>query len=339
MKILKRRVLIGVGAVTMLALSACANTGGSTSTPAKTSSAPAIKPVPPHMTSSFIQPNPSTTIYWTSQRFLQEYQSMKNVGINSIIDQWTVDIDANEAYYPSSASWYPQKSNMVGNIIASAGVNGVQVWLGLGNVYNWQSHASDTAWLNNQAYIDEITADQLYQLYGNQFKGWYISNEVNDKLLSTPADVAPMTSFFQQVSNYLHTHDGNKPVMTSPTYANLTESPTQFAASCVQVMGTVDVLNVQDSGGSGYEHPADITNWFTALHNQLAGTHTALWDDPDMFSPTGGPMNSTQLQNDLKATTGLVNSDSGFSFTTQMGPSDIGTSTYYDAYKAYFMGN
>jgi hypothetical protein len=56
-----------------------------------------------------------------------------------------------------------------------------------------------------------------------------------------------------------------------------------------------------------------------------------------MFSAAnhGGPMSPAQLQADLKATAGLVSGYSGFSFTTQMDPGLIGTSSYYDAYQAY----
>ena len=37
----------------------------------------------------------------------------------------------------------------------------------------------------------------------------------------------------------------------------------------------------------------------------------------------------------LNATCGLVSANSGFSYTTQMSPQTLGTSTYYDAYKSY----
>jgi hypothetical protein len=125
--------------------------------------------------------------------------------------------------------------------------------------------------------------------------------------------------------------------MTSPTYSGLHESTTQFAASVKQNMSSVDLLNVQDGGGSGYIAAADINRWFTALHNAFAGSHTVLWQDADMYAP-GGPMPPAQLQGDLAATCGLVSARAGFSFTTQMGPLDLGTSTYYDAYASYRSG-
>ena len=54
-----------------------------------------------------------------------------------------------------------------------------------------------------------------------------------------------------------------------------------------------------------------------------------------MFDSPSGPMAPAKLQANLKATCGLVASRPGFSFTTQMSPASLGTSTYYDAYRAY----
>lgn len=290
----------------------------------------------PVMSSTFLQPS-GTTIPWTSQQYQREITLERAAGITGIIDQWTVDEDANQAYYPDPSGWYPRADDMVDPLLYAAGQAGDSVWLGLANVSAWQSHAGDTAWLSNQLYIQEKTADQLYSLYGSSkaFTGWYLSFEVSDQQLTAAA--GPLTSFFTSLASYLHTHDGDKPVMTSPTYEHLTESPAQFAASVRSVLGSFDVIAVQDSGGSGYEQPANITSWFTALHSALAGTRSALWDDPDMYSAAnnGGPMSPSQLQADLKATSGLVSAYAGFSFTTQMDPNVIGTSSYYNAYLAY----
>jgi hypothetical protein len=187
--------------------------------------------------------------------------------------------------------------------------------------------------------VDEQTADQLYKLYGSNqaFKGWYVPFEVSDAELGTAADARPMKSFFSSLASYLHSHDGGQPVMTSPTYEHLTLSPATFAASVRNVLGSFDVLDVQDSGGSGYEQPSDISNWFTALHKALAGTASTLWDDPDLFSAGnhGGPMAPAQLQANLKAAAGQVSAYSGFSFTTQLDPNLTGTSSYYNAYQSY----
>jgi hypothetical protein len=307
-------------------------------TPLAATSASAATAAAPVMSTAFLQPS-GTTIGWTAKQYQSEISLERAAGITGVIDQWTIDEDANQAYYPDASGWYPRSDDMTDPLLSAASQAGDTVWLGLANVSAWQSHAGDASWLSNQLYVDERTADQLYSLYKSSkpFKGWYVPFEVSDAELGTAADTAPMKSFFSSLTSYLHSHDGDKPVMTSPTYEHLTESPAQFAAAAKNVLGSFDVINVQDSGGSGYEAPSDITNWFTALHKALAGTGSALWDDPDMFSATnhGGPMTPSQLQANLKAASGLVSAYSGFSFTTQMDPNLIGTSSYYTAYQTY----
>ncbi len=295
---------------------------------------------PPVMSETFLQPT-GTTNTWAGQQYQKEITLERAAGITGIVDQWTVDEDANQAYYPDPAGWYPRSDDMTDPLLWAAGQAGDTVWLGLANVSAWQSHAGDSSWLNNQLYTDERTADQLYGLYKSSkaFVGWYVPFEVSDEQL-TAADSGPVGSFFSSLAGYLHTHDGDKPVMTSPTFEHLTMSPAQFAAAVRSALGSLDVISVQDIGGSGYETPSSIAGWFTALHNALAGTRAALWDDPDMFSAAdkGGPMAPSQLQADLKATAGLVSGYAGFSFTTQMDPNLIGTSSYYNAYQSYEKG-
>ncbi|MFN2609144.1 MAG: DUF4434 domain-containing protein [Acidimicrobiales bacterium] len=286
------------------------------------------------MTGTFLQPS-YPVFGWSAARYDQELSAMKAAGIRMVIDQWTVDMDANQAYYPAPSGWYPRAADMVGSLMASADRQGMGVWLGLGNVYAWQAHATDPGWLADQLYVDEQVASQLWALYPGKIRGWYVSNEVDDRLLSDPAAVGPMTSFFSSLAAWLHTHAGNLRVMTSPTYSSLQESTTQFAASVRSVLGTLDVVNVQDGGGSGYIGPSDITHWFSALAQALAGTRTTLWSDPDMYSVSGGPMAPAQLQADLKATCPYAAGRTGFSFSTQMSPAGVGTSTYYDAYRQY----
>ena len=291
----------------------------------------------PTMSSTFLQPS-FPVFSWSPARYGEELSAMKAVGIRSVIDQWTVDMDAGQAYYPAPSSWYPRGPDMVGTLLAQAERQQMSVWLGLGNVYDWQSKATDYAFLRDQLYVDIQTANQLYALYPGRIKGWYISNEVDDKLLANPAAVEPMRWFFTELANYLHTHLGNLPVMASPTYSGLQLSPAQFAQGVKAVHGALDVVNVQDGGGSGYIGSSDVTNWFTALSAAFRGTRTAVWSNADMFDSPSGPMDPRKLQANLRATCGLVAANSGFSYTTQMSPMTLGTSTYHDAYRSYVRG-
>ncbi|MFN2561305.1 MAG: DUF4434 domain-containing protein [Jatrophihabitans sp.] len=288
----------------------------------------------PLLFATFLQPS-YAVFQWSPARFDEELADMTAIGINTVILQWTVDMDARQSYYPTPGTAYPTAMDIVGPLLNAAGAHGAKVWLGLGNVYSWQAHAGDDAWLTNQLVVDERIADQLSAAYPNRFAGWYISNEVDDSLLANPTTARSIQRFFTTLSGYLHTHAGRAPVMAAPTYSGLHQSTTAFAASVRSVMGSLDVLDVQDGGGSGYIAPSDITNWFRALHDALAKTPTALWQDADMYGPDGAPMNPPALQNDLAATCGLVVARSGFSFTSQMGPADLGTFTFYEAYRDF----
>jgi uncharacterized protein DUF4434 len=288
----------------------------------------------PLLSATFLQPS-YAVFGWSPARFDTELADMAGAGITTVVLQWSVDMDALHSYYPTGSTAYPSATDLVGPLLAAAGKHGAKVWLGLGNVYAWQAHAGDDAWLASQLTVDERIADELNKAYPNRFAGWYISNEVDDSLLASAATSRSIQRFLSTLAGYLHTHDGRHPVMSSPTYSGLHLSTDTFAASVRTVMGSVDVLNVQDGGGTGYIAPSDIANWFRSLHDALAKTSVQLWQDADMYGPSGGPMQPLALQNDLRATCGLVAARSGFSFTSQMGPADLGTSAFYDAYRTF----
>lgn len=325
------------------AYAATVTVAGSPTPPAASSSAAAYQPyaykLPAGvMRSTFIQPSINAsypTINWSAAQFEADFAWMTSAGIHTVIVQWTVDQDANESYFASSGALPAEFTNMVGNILTAAAAAGVKVWLGLCNTFNWQAHAGDATWLSAQTVLNEAASDQLYSLFGGQFAGWYISNEVDDGLLATPADITPMTNFFTNNCNYLHTHNGNLRVMTSPRYSSLNLTPAAFASACLAVMGSVDILNVQDGGGSGYIAASDITNWFTALHSTFSSTTIEVWQNCDMFAPTSGPLASATLQANLQATNGLVNGHCGFSFITMMDPAILGSDSSYSAYRSY----
>ncbi|MCA1675090.1 MAG: DUF4434 domain-containing protein, partial [Actinobacteria bacterium] len=131
------------------------------------------KPCRAVLTGTFLQPS-YAVFGWSAARYDQELRDMRAVGIRTVIDQWTVDMDANLAHYPASDGWYPRGADMVRPLLASAGRLRMSVWLGLGNVYDWQAHATDEAWLENQLRVNQRIAEELWALYPGKITGWYI---------------------------------------------------------------------------------------------------------------------------------------------------------------------
>lgn len=304
---------------------------------------------PPILRSSFLFPSINAqypTITWTQAQFEAEFSWMTSAGIHEIVLQWTVDQDANESYFNIGATTLPpQYNNMVLTCLEAAAACGVDVWLGLCNTSNWQAHATDNTWLYNQYYLNTVAATQLMTLFSGSFVGWYVSNETNDQLMMAGADVSEQTAFFQDNTSWLHANTG-LPVMTSPTFSyswpTVNETPAQFAASCAAVLGTFDVIAVQDGTGDHSVNPApsDLTAYFTALQAQFAGTPgIQIWQNCDMYDQaTGSPDSAATLAANMAATTGLVSKYIGFSFTSQMDPlttSPVGNWSYYQAYRAY----
>src|SRR5438270_572747 len=71
------------------------------------------------MTGTFLQPS-WPVASWSPARWAYEVNDMNGVGIRSVILQWTVDMDANLAYYQDPPTWYPRGADMVGNLLSTA---------------------------------------------------------------------------------------------------------------------------------------------------------------------------------------------------------------------------
>lgn len=299
---------------------------------------------PPIMTGTFIQESP-TIDAWTGTRWGQEMDDMTAIGIRTLILQWSLDQDDQKVLYrgppvpniPGTSTPFIIGPDYVDNLLFNAVAHGDDVWLGLSNYGTWQSHANDSTWLNQQLALSKQVADELYALYGTNsaFVGWYIPFEIDAVLLSTPANIGPMTSYFTSLINYLHSHYPSKKVMVSPTYSinGVALGPAAYASALLPVVAGVDVINLQDGGSN--QSSSTITSYFSALHTALANTTTQLWSNPDMFSNSGGPMASSQLQSNILAAAPYVVKITGFSFPTQMGPHDISSTAYAD-YQQYF---
>jgi hypothetical protein len=98
--------------------------------PLTAEAAGAATAAPAVMSSTFLQPS-GTTIPWTAKQYQSEITLERAAGITGIVDQWTVDEDANQAYYPDASGWYPRASDMTDPLLSAAGSAGDTVWLGL----------------------------------------------------------------------------------------------------------------------------------------------------------------------------------------------------------------
>ena len=104
---------------TIVTLAAAAVLAPVALTPLAATSASAATAAAPVMSTAFLQPS-GTTIGWTAKQYQSEISLERAAGITGIIDQWTIDEDANQAYYPDASGWYPRSGDMTDPLLSAA---------------------------------------------------------------------------------------------------------------------------------------------------------------------------------------------------------------------------
>jgi hypothetical protein len=295
---------------------------------------------------------------WTAAQWDSELKNMTAVNMRELVLQWSLQVDDNRAFYPSSIPGYAQAVSqgglpvdVVGNTLANAKAHGMRVWLGLQIDQAWFTNNNDPNYLNLQAPLAERVADELWARYGSfatTIKGWYLPFEVTNYDFTTPSSQSNLQNFFQQVVTYLHNHDGDLPVMTAPFYSDGTGlSPSGWTSLWTGVLKAApfDVIALQDGVGDNHvdvSTPAATAGrlraWFSATRAAItaAQSRTALWDDADMYGIDGWPISTRQLVDDMNAVAPYVSRIVGFSFSSQFSPLHWGGNTlFYDPYKTY----
>jgi hypothetical protein len=100
-----------------------------------------------------------------------------------------------------------------------------------------------------------------------------------------------------------------------------------------------DVIALQSGAGDASigdnsMTPAQITSYFAAVWTAIAETGIHLWENCDMYSGSGGPLATSDLAASMTAAAPYVSHYTGFSFTSQMSPQNLGQSTTYTSYIA-----
>lgn len=282
---------------------------------------------------------------------------MYQLGITSVILQWTADPFQNTAYYPS-----PTIANNTGQLVpklftaAAQTSPAMKVWLGLaqydgtnGNDYGnfYYNNVNPGTGYNLGAFLtfQKLVANELHTLYGSNIAGFYISQEIDGHYAAGSTACATAASYYQSLTSYLHTTFPGVPVLVSPMYADLSLTASQFASAITQMFVSgggntkPDFIAVQTGSGDASIGanditPAQIDSYFSAIATALSGTGIQLWCNNDMYNGSGTPLATSDLQAAMAAAAPYVSSYTGFSFTSQMSPQGLGSSTVYNAYLA-----
>ena len=290
---------------------------------------------------SFLQPDLGDA--WTLKQWQDEFHYMKDARLDQMVLQWTADSKEKTTIYPSGVAGYTQntKHDVVERALAAADASGAQVYLGLQiNDDWWTKYLSDRPWLDNEAKVANLFADDLWKRYHQHasLTGWYLGFEM-DNVVSTQADWDNLVAFYRVVGDHLHKLTPGKPIVISPFFSTadgLSSSQWQTMWEYVLKGSPIDVLALQDGVGVGHATKAQLPEWFGAVQNaiQHSRPHTQFWADTETFTLADEPRAIHSIAGDMCAVQPYVSSFLSFSFNHYLSPQQVNP-LYYQTYLDY----
>jgi len=300
----------------------------------------------PRLNGSFIQSYLSTS--FNDGQWRTEFKCMKAAGVDDLFVQSTMDSKTMVAIYPSRLSGVSMTRDVIGPCLSAAKVAGAGVYLGLqSNDDWWMNSAWDPVWLDNEANISNLLADDLQRQYGASpaFKGWYIWFEVDNVNEPTSAEWDTLAAYFKKVCDHLHTLTPGKKVVIAPFYnsspdaGGMTPDGWQAMWEYILAKAPIDVIALQDGIGAGNATTSDLPAWFGATQAAAALRNGAceLWADTENFHiDDNSPMSIGELVADMKAVQPYVSRYLSFSFNHYTSPQVVNP-FYFATYLDYVM--
>jgi len=295
----------------------------------------------PALRGSFLQPALGDA--WTLQQWRNEFHYMRKAGLDQMVLQWTADSKGKTTIYPSGLAGYTQNTqhDVVDRALDAADASGAQVYLGLQiNDDWWTIYLSDKSWLNNEAKLADVLADDLWKRYSHHksLTGWYLGFEV-DNIATTSAEWDNLVAFYRVVGNHLHKLTPCKPILISPFFsatADLSSSQWQTMWEYILKRSPIDILALQDGVGAGHATKNDLPAWFSAVGNAIQNSRPQMqfWADTETFNMDSEPQVIHSIVNDMRAVRPYVSSYLSFSFNHYLSPQQVNP-LYYETYLKY----
>lgn len=234
---------------------------------------------------------------WDDEKWLKEYQAMKEAGMEYIIlaptvlrkyDKKTGTVEV-KALYPTKIKDFKTTTrgdkadsvDVVDACLRNAQKTGIKVFLGLNFSEEWWSKRLDTGWVYDRMMEGNRIADELWEMYYSKypdaFYGWYWCWEadngnfrsldlVNSKKLLADA-ISMQLDHFERTGKRL-------PFMLAPFIDWKLSTPRGFAKMWEYVfehsgMKAGDIIAPQDSIGAGGLTLDNCAKWFAELRKAV----------------------------------------------------------------------
>ena len=116
-------------------------------------------------------------LHATVEDWVEKFELFKTFGLDTVIYQAAVWNELETVYYPSKRFANYRLFDQVGNVIEAAKRTNIDVYLGgYGSVSGW-CMGKDPAYVEQEKQNHFAVLDELFELYGSQFKGIYFAPE------------------------------------------------------------------------------------------------------------------------------------------------------------------
>lgn len=235
---------------------------------------------------------------WTDERWLQEFNALKEAGMQYVILGSTLNTDSAGRMYSVFPSSIPGVINQYGNDIVenclrNAKTAGLKVFLGLNFDEKWWSASLTSDWMTTQMKLGNQLAKELTDRYKSRYNeymyGWYWVWEVDNIHATTPQLQSLLAKALNVNLDYLNHATPDMPFMLCPFFNHKLGTAQQAAALWTNVFREAnfkkgDIFAPQDCIGAGGLDMSVLNEWFAALKTAV-DTKPGLqfWVDTETF--------------------------------------------------------
>lgn len=298
--------------------------------------------------SSFIQP--WFIEGWDYARWTDELIILKDIGINEIIIQNTVDTKSKYAIYPTKIEGCSSsEKDVVATALSAAECVGTKIRIGLGeNSGWWTGNTFINSWLNAEAEINKAIACEINRLYGAHplFKGWYIPYEFSQSTAVTKKQKSHLNNFYKEIGSFIKQISADD-VMIAPFYNgkfSLLCSLSSWEEMLINVLHEtgIDILAMQDSIGAGFNKMEELDKLFLHTKNAADFLGIRLYADTETFEVKNSdfvPAQQKRIEEQISIESMYVEKFTAFSISHYQNRNVSSQVDNYNRYYSYYKTN
>lgn len=303
----------------------------------------------PFFISSFIQKWYAKD--FTIERWIDELQMLKDIGIREIILQSVVDTKNKYAVYPTKINGYSvNEKDMILFALDAAKSVGIKVRIGLGESDDWWEKGwHDFNWLSGEAEINKKIINEIFDKYGyhEAFGGWYIPYEFSEFFSTTKSQQAHLNLFYKSMANEMKSKNSNFTIMIAPFY-----NSNKYKIGCLDIWSTaiegvlintgIDIVSLQDSVGAGFNTINNIGMLFYYTKQATDSLGITLYADTETFIATDNgnvPVSQEEILKRMSEVKPYVKGFVAFSFNHFQNKNELNQRSNYQDYLEYYNEN